>query len=441
MRSKRRAHRRPVSSHPHWKTVSLSAITAFVSVVAGNILFATLFTETVSAAPLVDELKLPGDHACGTVTATFQATTGAPKRTVFKLNDDWHTINPCLKSLRNAANNQNATAPIHQFLYYQTLYVLSQPDVQFSDLAGTKDWTLKNVVNKKEELDLGKIQRLTYLSDMEEAYDGMGQTDFAIWALSAYKTVLEKKGTNPYHGEVYKALAMASMEVVAAPAASGGLRSQSTCGLQPMYMCSWFHSKTSSAGSAEDGMTLNKHLHVVRDLYDFAQDLKNLSVAESQTYADKYSAAAVEGMHQLVYATGIKGGVAPNLFDFVARKPNGEAIQNSWLYYGYSPSGSGYFLKKTPAKNCGYHKRDINLLVSLFDRMGGLVDTTGFTTPPVGGNLNKSILVFIVRAYELKVEDGLYKDSKTSTGGNFLACGEDIGSPITDADLAYLRSL
>lgn len=443
MSRKRSARRKHALSHSHWKLGSLSSITAIVSVVIGGALFTTFSTDTASAAPLAEDLGLLADNDCGTETATFRVIDGAPQRTVFKLNDVWHKNNPCLEDLTEALRKQPATAPIHNFVYYQMLYVLSRQKVQFSDAAGTKDWTIKNLVSAQEKLDLSKIKRLIYLSAENEPYDGMGQSDMAVWAMNTHRAMLSKTGANPEYTAAYKAVGIASMETITALTNNKGLRSQRNCANKAGAKCSWFHSRTNDEGSATEGRTLNKHLQIVRDLWDFSKDLRAIGSADLVPYADKYSASAVEGAHQLAYGPSIKqGNIAPNLFDFVARKPNGEQIQRSWFYYGFTPTGKGYYLEQVPEKNCGYHKRDISLIVDIFRRFGGLIDKTGFDTPPADGSLGtKSILEYIVRAYEIKLGEDLFTDSETSTGGYFGACEEGIGAAVTLDDLAYLRSI
>ena len=108
------------------------------------------------------------------------------------------------------------------------------------------------------------------------------------------------------------------------------------------------------------------------------------------------------------------------------RDPRGRAIARSWLYYGLNPERAkgGYFLKVNNYKNCHYHILDMRLLRDAFLGLGRDADLSGFTT--VREDLGRSIVKFMVGAYEAKAADGLLVDSPTIEGGNYAGCNPDL---------------
>ena len=136
--------------------------------------------------------------------------------------------------------------------------------------------------------------------------------------------------------------------------------------------------------------------------------------------------AADAGIYQLVYSAGHKAaGSPPNLFDYVARDAAGKPIARSWLYYGLNPdrARAGYFLQVNNFKNCHYHLLDMRLLREAFAGPGRDADLSGFTQPRE--ELGKSLVAFIVDAYQLKAADDLFADSETTEGGNYAGCKKE----------------
>jgi phosphotransferase system HPr-like phosphotransfer protein len=421
---------------------------AIVATVIGSFFFPS---HAHAAGFIEDSYNLPTENACSEFdTLEFNATNDAPAHRVYRLNDVWHQINPCLKFLKGEVSKRAVTDPLYDFIYYQMLYVLSQSEVKFYDKSDKK-MSLKNVVNKNDKLDLSKFERVTYTGSKGQAYDGMGSADFANWTLDMHRIYISKVGagqTLDQFGQEqsasYIAVSLAVMETIITPIDKGGLRTTTTCGEKvdgKTAKCSWYHSKTSDNKDPEDGLTINKTLSVVRDLWRYGRDLRKTGSSELVARAEKFENAAVEGVHQMVYGKGIKKSKAPTLFDFVPRDKKGRAIQDSWLYYGLtSEKNKGYYLKNTIEKNCGYHKRNISLLATIFKEFGSEVKMKGFTEKRKDLN-SKSILEFMIKAYEIKENGQLHKNEDTTAPGNFQRCANETGTEMTPELFAYLRSL
>jgi hypothetical protein len=230
--------------------------------------------------------------------------------------------------------------------------------------------------------------------------------------------------------------------------ADGGLRSRSECSQKPGSNCSWFHAVTGqNRPSPRAGGTLNKHLIVILDLSDAAQDLLGIEKlapkAGRRELAELYAAASVEGMYQLAYGKGYRGsGSAPNLFDYIARDASGAPIRDSWLFYGLNPEKTkgGYYLKVRAYKNCHYHIFDMGLLRRIFRTVGKDADLSGFTrTDPT---LGRSLLGFIAEAYDRKIAVGMFEDTPTAKGGEFGACRPELFDPAkAEMIRAYFREV
>jgi hypothetical protein len=186
----------------------------------------------------------------------------------------------------------------------------------------------------------------------------------------------------------------------------------------------------------------------VRDLKLMAVTVREMGTNLAK--ATEYEAASLEGVHQLVYAKGINSGT-PNLMDFVPKKDGGEGILESWMYYSFSGSGRGYFLGNNggePAKNCGYHKRNLSLLYSILTEQGAKVDRAGFQLARKNFKINgqgSGILDFMVKTYELKRDVyGLDTDTSTHQNGFYGSCdddsGNEIGVGLSTTQLTYLKN-
>jgi hypothetical protein len=423
--------------------------------------YSILPTTTQAAGFIEESYGLPTVNACNEFgTIAFSATNGAPEHRVYKLNDVWHQINPCLKFLKGEVAKRATTDSLYDFTYYQMIYVLSQPEVEFYKGSSKKGSPIKKVVSKEDKLDLAKFDRLTYTGTKGQAYDGMGSADFANWALDIHRIYLAKAEDLAKTGQTldsisqeqsaaFIAVSLATMETIVTPVDKGGLRTTTACAEKvdgKEVKCSWFHSKTSDDKDPEDGLTINKTLSVVRDLERYGRDLRKTGSSSLIARAEKFEDFAVEGMHQMVYGKGMKKSNTPTLFDFVPFDKKGKVIQESWMYYGLSVNKKekngfkGYYLKTVIEKNCGYHKRNISLLSTIFKEFGSEIEMKGFTEKR--NDLNKkSILEFMIKAYEIKEGDNLHKNDKTTAPGNFQRCVNETGAEVTPEMFTYLRSL
>ncbi|MBP9711250.1 MAG: hypothetical protein KBD50_03290 [Candidatus Pacebacteria bacterium] len=443
-------------------SLSMKIGALFVLALATFVVANALPTTVKAAGFIEDTYNLPTEgNACIEFdTVGFNATNGAPEHRVYKLNDVWHQINPCLKFLRGEASKRASTDPLYDFVYYQTLYVLSQPEVEFYKGSSKKGASLKKIVSKEDKLDLTKFDRLTYTGEKGQAYDGMGSADFGNWTLDMHRVYLAKSKELAKTGQTldtasqeqsasYISVSLATMETIITSTDKGGLRNTATCGDKingKEAKCSWFHSKTSDDKDPEDGLTINKTLSVVRDLWRYGRDLRLTQSTDLVARAGKFEDYAVEGVNQMVYGKGMKKAKTPTLFDFVPRDKKGKVIQDSWMYYGLGINKKekdgfkGYYLKTTIEKNCGYHRRNISLLATIFQEMSGKINIKGFTDERKDLN-NKSILDFMIKAYEIKEDGQLHKNEDTTPPGNFQRCSDETGADVTPEMFAYLRSL
>ncbi|MBP9711248.1 MAG: hypothetical protein KBD50_03280 [Candidatus Pacebacteria bacterium] len=434
MQRKRRV-RTLSSSHPQWKIITLSVLTGFASFTTGGVLASSGIisgTSNAAAVALATELGLEKDNNCDErKLVKFKSPGSGTTKEVYRLDGPWHDSNGCLLDILSAAEGQKADKAIYDFAYYQMLYLLSLPEVRFEG----GDTKLNNVLDSNDELRHDKIKRVTWVGAKGEPYDAMGQSDLGGWAINMYR-LTSKKDANKKQVEGYKTVAFGAMDTILTPVSDGGLLSRNDCKEKKSEKCSFFHSKTNENVEPSKAWTMNKHMYAANNLWVFGKDLENSGESTLKSKADKYKKAAVEGMHQLVYGESIKTGKTPTLFDYVPRN-NGKAIQNSWIYYSIdTDTRNGYYLD-AKGKNCNYHQLVVSLLVRNFKAMGNEVKMEGFTEKR--SNLgNKSILEYLVRSYEIKKEDGLYKNTKTEDGGNFTECLDDN---ITKDDIKYLRSL
>jgi hypothetical protein len=411
-------------------------LTGFAAFTTGGVLVSSgvvTGTSNTAAVTLAAELGLEKDNKCdGRKLIKFKSPGSNKTHEVYQLDGPWHDSNGCLIDILKAAEERKTDKPIYDFAYYQMLYVLSLPEVRFE--GGNSK--LNNVLDNNDELKHDKIKRVTWVGEKGEPYDAMGQSDLGGWAINMYRLTSKKEGANKKQIEGYKTVAFGAMDTILTSVNDGGLLSRGDCQKKKGEKCSFFHSKTNENVEPKKAWTMNKHIYAANNLWVFGRDLENSKEDAPVKKADKYKDAAVEGMHQLVYGESIKTGKAPTLFDYVPRN-NGKAIQNSWMYYSIdSDTRNGYYLE-AKGKNCNYHELVVNLLVNNFKAMGKEVKKEGFTEKRSDLG-NKSILEYLVRSYEIKKEDDLYKNTKTEGGGNFTACLDDN---ITKDDIKYLRSL
>jgi hypothetical protein len=399
--------------------------------------------------PSVDirKLKLSNTYRCTTEPVTFRATDGAPARTVFRLDMTWHFVRPCVAQLLAAARKQPPTAPIHDFIYHQILYVLSRKPVQFHQSGEDKQYRLSDVIDDKEQFDFGKFDRVAYTNNQGVPHNAMSQGEFGDLLLAASRESVDFAGTRPDYPQTYLNLALASFGVMLDGVDAGGLRARSACANKPEYQCSFFHAVTNTTReSPQAGGTLNKHLIAIRELFNASETLRAMETAGQGDNlgadADRFAEAAIEGINQLSYAAGNRSsGEPPNLIDFIPKTDDGKPVQESWLYYSINPiKQNGYFLKPDPYRNCSYHILDLNLLYGILKKIGSQADIRGLTE--TNSYLGKSILKFVVDSYRIKLENGgLYVDSPSKGAGEFNACREGYRDPMKTPRLDFLTGL
>lgn len=439
MKRKRRAPTL-TSSHPRWKIITLSALTAFASFTTGGVLASSGIvsgTSNTAAVALATELGLEKNNKCESrKLIKFKAPGSNKTYEVYQLDGPWHDSNSCLLDLLKAAEKQKIDQPIYNFTYYQMLYVLSLPEVRFVD--GTNERKLSKVLDKNAEFEHNKIERVVWTGTTGKPYDSMGQSDLGGWAMKMYRLTSKKDGADKKQVAGYKTVAFGAMDTILTPVSAGGLLSRDNCKEKKNEKCSFFHSKTNEDVDPKKAWTMNKHIYAANNLWTFGKDMENLKDNTLASKADEYKNAAVEGMHQLVYGESVKTGKAPTLFDYVPYK-NDKAIQDSWIYYSIdSDTRKGFYLDDAGKnRNCGYHQLVVSLLVRNLKAMGSEVKKEGFTEKRSDLG-NKSILEYLVRSYEIKKADNLYKNAKTENGGDFSACEDD---KLTADDIKYLRDI
>lgn len=359
----------------------------------------------------------------------------------------WHKVNPCLKQLIGDAESAGPGSASHERLYFQTLYLLANPNVRFYTKGKSNPTKLAAIVGKTAELELGVFDRLVYWNEKKIAYDSMSAVDFGLRMLEAYRVFLKQEGKLSSRGRAFRDLGLAALGVITDSVADGGLRSRKECAHWKGQHCSWFHSVTRrDFHETTAGATLNKSLHPVRDLHAAADVLADVDALDTTiSHEGRIGAlrkASREGTLQLVYGKRSDGhGSPPNLFDFIPMTKAGAGAQRSWLYYGYNPElGKPHFLgnKDNDWKNCGYHMHVMELLSVILPRLPEGA-RAGFTEvrPELGG----SVVDFIVGAYALKQSEGLGVDSKSDAPGRFGSCGPKASDPPSPAVVSALTAL
>jgi hypothetical protein len=375
----------------------------------------------------------------------FESSPGAGEVEVFALEKTWHWVAQCLRAILDLVRETSGAASVDDFLHAQVLYVLSRPPVRFYRSGDDTRRRLADVLGDDGRLDPSMFDRLVYTNEHEVAHNAMSQGALGGWLLEAARTYSRRD--RPELAAVYGALGIAALAVILDDVNDGGLRSRSECRLKPGHHCSWFHAVTNQGReSPRAGGTLNKHLIVVLDLHTAATALRSskaLAKGVRREQAAAFEAAAVEGLYQLAYAEGHRGtGRAPNLFDFIARDESGAPIADSWLFYGLNPDKmrGGYYLRVRAYKNCHYHIFDMRLLRRIFRTVGSGADLSGFTRSDP--SLGRSLVGFIVDAYDRKLATGLFVDSPTAEGGNSGGCRPELFDPAEFEEVrAYFHDM
>ncbi len=432
-----------------WRFRLLLAIVAAAVVVAvGGVIAAKEILRPRPPADLVASLGLPKKNNCGDELVQFKRPPRSDDIWVFPLDGTWHHTRPCLDNLRVAAADQAVDAPIHDFIYNQVLFILSQKPVRFYSHGGDgKQQFLGEVLDADRQIDFSKFDRVVYVNNFDVAHNSMSHVDLMIFMFNAADVYRNGPNPDPARAAVYEALGEAVIRVVLDTVPERGLRTRTECELRPGEHCSWFHAVTNRYRPAANvGGTLNKGLQVIRDLYRGSLVLEKVDAAapdpHRETLIKAMRDATAEGINQLVYSAGIKGGApVPNLFEYIPVNEAGKPIQDSWLFYAINVQKQrGYFLRRAPYKNCSYHYKDMLHLYFILKDSGHLADMSGFREPSeyLGG---KSLLHFILDSYTDKVDgpDGLYKDSPTETNGNYLGCKEGFRDPPPQHTIDYLR--
>lgn len=428
-----------------WPLAIAAAVIAVV--VAIGFFAAPNVPEAPPPPGIIESLRLPKKNNCGEALVQFKRKPHL-NAWIFPLDGTWHHTRPCLDNLLVAAAKQPPDAPIHDFIYNQVLFILSQKQVRFYQHADPKQQLLVKVIDDERQLDFSQFDRIVYVNNHDVAHNSMSHVDLMIFMFAAAENYLTGKNPIPELGRTYEAIGNAVISVVTDTIPEKGLRTRTECDLRPGKYCSWFHAVTNRYRPASNvGGTLNKDLQVIRDLNRATVVLRRLQAGLPEPRREalilRLSSAASEGINQLIYSAGLRGGgPAPNLFDYIAVNADGKPIADSWLYYSINlEKRRPYFLRREYWKNCSYHIKDMLHLHAILTEAGHLADTSGLTevTPYLGG---KGLLDYIVDTYTNKLDgpDGLYKDSPTEPNGNYLACREGYKDPAPQEVVDYLRN-
>lgn len=402
------------------------------------------------AAALAAKLGLPEDHDCPQAVTKFKPGPDAKRTKVFAGNElPWHKWRRCLVQIGDATADLPPDSTVDRHLYNQVLYLLSHGRVKLYEVDGGDYENLAAVLRDDGQLELGKFDRVVDTNDHGVAYSVMGQVDLADALLSIHRIMLERGLDDDHRTKAYRALGLASFEVVTDRTDERGLRSAKDCEKKPGARCSWLHAKTSEAGeSSREGGTLNKHLYAAKYLERGAALLEDIDALvanpDNHEIADRYRQIAVQALNQMVYsASGDSGNKLPNLMDYIVEH-KGKKTKQSWLYYGRNiTKRKPYHLdnEDTYYKNCNYHLLVLRLLRYTLDRLpeSGL-DLEGFTKKRSSLG-DRSVVDFLLDVYDDKLTDGLYEKSKAKGGGNFWACSPTETKPLEDNDIEFLRGL
>lgn len=228
----------------------------------------------------------------------------------------------------------------------------------------TKYVPIKDVIGKDLRFS-APVVRIAQLNKLGVPYSSMSQTGFAR-ILFGFSKIAGEGGYPQANDDRdrYLAISKAMVATVIAPVDKGGLASATPCDGAPGLTCRWFHAITRADKKADEGATLNKSLHAIRDML-----LVDTAMAKAGLPPDPdYAAAIGDGLNQLFLSSGHTAvGRAPNMADFLVDR---EGDGPSWAYYGFNPQtqpgSKGYFLKS--AKNCSYHNHVLDLMAVILDR-------------------------------------------------------------------------
>ncbi len=424
-----------------------AVIVIAVAIVAGLQLMRRDDIGHVDGKALAKELGLRSNQACGKDVEGFRLSPDDVRAPVFVPNASWHWTRRCLDDLLEASLAADDDAEIHDFLERQVLRLLSRPLIRFHKAGDDQQFRLKQLVDRKSgAVSFDGVDRLSIVNRNDIAHNSLAQSLVGTWFLNAARALVEQ-GKRPDLAAEYETLGLAALNVVLDPATAHGLSSAHPCEQRPGETCTWYHAATKrSAEQPTEGGTLNKHLIVISRFAEAADaltamDAKAPDGPTREADVQRLRAAARAGLYQLVYADGhVAAGRPPNLFDYVARDPEGNAIARSWLYYGLNPSRDrpGYFLPNQ-FKNCHYHIVDIRALGNALGNVGGDADLSGFRAPHP--DLGGSILELMVRTLKLKQSEGMFADAPTTPPGNWAGCrpsmySEKVANAAAEALLA-----
>lgn len=436
-----------------------------------------------SAKELYDQIGLNSESwVCGDQLVQFQARPGGTSYTVLNGPTDkelerktWHHWNPCLKALLSVANqsikDRKSDAPIFSFLRRQLLFVISRSQVRFyMSSAFERQLTFAEVVGADDLPRTELFDRVVYLNREGIPYDAFSEADLAYWSLQAHYGLSKGKNIDPALTALLLHLGKSIFGNIMDPVAKGGLRTQQNCSNDVDHLCSWFHSVTSDDREETDGATLNKATLAVRNMIWASKLVDELARRSSDKtslleFRRELIKSGIEGTYQLIYGPSAiqssRGGIPPNIFDFVPLNHNGLAMRRSWLYYGFSVNNKKpYFLTKgNNYKNCGYHIQDMRLVARIHRDLEELqtrnmkssdfepdlfknLDLSGFHERHASLR-DRSIVGFMLNIYDLKIKLGglMVETPLASPMGDFAACSNKNGEEILPEELDYLRSI
>ena len=138
---------------------------------------------------LITALNLPKKNNCGEELVQVKRKPHFDFW-VFPLDGTWHHTRPCLDNLLAAARTQPADAPIHDFIYEQVLFILSQKPVRFYEQDDPKQKMLAKVVDEETgALDFSKFDRIVYVNKRDIAHNSMSHVDLMIFLFAAAENV------------------------------------------------------------------------------------------------------------------------------------------------------------------------------------------------------------------------------------------------------------
>ena len=303
---------------------------------------------------------------CAGAECAFDADT--------ELEGSWQRVGTCIRGLRDAwsKNSPQAMVPAGDRkapvadVVRNTIYRAMSQGGGGAALASDpgRYVPLEDVINP--DLSFKQpVVRIAQLNDRGLPYTAMSQSGLARVLYSFARLAAE--GGYPRaeaDRDAYLKIANASIKTVLTPVTQGGLATTNACPGSPQRTCSWFHAITRKDRATDQGATLNKNLHAIRDLIIVKE------VAEKNRWpVDPAIDRAIEaGLNQLFLSPGhTEAGRPPNMADFLASPGNGP----SWAYYGFNPSAQppkgGYFLKQE-GRNCSYHDHVLDLMGTILKK-------------------------------------------------------------------------